>query len=55
MRAQVPGLPVVYLSGYAAEELDHLDLGAEYAGFLPKPFKARDLLGKVREVLGARR
>ena len=55
IREQVSGLRVVYLSGYAAEELDRLDVGAEHAGFLAKPFKARELLEKVREVLGANR
>ena len=52
MRARLPDLRVVYISGYAAEELDHLDVSAQHVGYLPKPFKTRALLGKVREALG---
>ena len=51
----VSGLRVVYLSGYAAEELDHLDVGTDRAGFLAKPFKARELLENVRQALDAKR
>ena len=55
IRELVSGIRVVYPSGYAAEELDHPDVGAERAGFLPEPFKARELLEKVRELLSTSR
>ena len=46
-----PGVPVLFCSSYSADILESeymLQVGAE---LLPKPFRAADLLAKVREVL----
>jgi two-component system cell cycle sensor histidine kinase/response regulator CckA len=51
MREQVPGLPILFISGYTAQSFatghDHF----EGCRFLPKPFSASDLAAKVRELL----
>jgi PAS domain S-box-containing protein len=51
LRRRQPGLPVLYVSGYAADAFaDGSALDAR-SGFLSKPFSAPALLGQVREVL----
>jgi PAS domain S-box-containing protein len=53
MTKERPGLKVLYTSGYAADVIalqGSLEPGMAY---LPKPFGAAQLAGKVREVLGA--
>jgi len=50
-----PGLPVLYMSGYVGDALDHL--GVEDAASRPllqKPFTADGLLRRVRETLDQR-
>jgi len=47
----IPGLKVLYTSGYAEEEIDHhgvLEEGIQYIG---KPYSMTDLARKIREVL----
>ncbi|HET6437059.1 MAG TPA: ATP-binding protein [Anaeromyxobacter sp.] len=48
MRRFVPGLPVLFVSGYPA---DALDGNADGDGFLPKPFTADLLLARIRSML----
>jgi PAS domain S-box-containing protein len=43
-----PGLPVLYVSGHAADILDHLEAGES---FLPKPFPTEELGLKIRAIL----
>jgi PAS domain S-box-containing protein len=51
LRARQPGIRVLYLSGYTADQLQaQADLGRE-ATLLAKPFASDGLLRKVREVL----
>jgi CheY-like chemotaxis protein len=51
IHATLPGLPVLYVSGYSKDALSL----AESAHVLPKPFSRLELAAKVREVLGAAR
>jgi len=54
MRRRYPDLKVLYVSGYAKDALMQrggLEPGIE---FLPKPFTAEGLLGRVRSILDAR-
>ena len=54
IRKLVPGLPVLFMSGYAEEQLrDQIDI--EDAHFLPKPFSVQQISDKVGAVLGAGR
>jgi DNA-binding response OmpR family regulator len=47
------GLKVLFLSGYSENEMKtYFENGAEIS-FLPKPFRPRDLLAKIREVLNS--
>jgi PAS domain S-box-containing protein len=46
-----PGIPVLYVSGYAGDAVLRQELGEPGTPFLPKPFTAADLARKVREVL----
>jgi PAS domain S-box-containing protein len=52
LRARDPGIRLLYVSGYTADQLRsaQTDLGAD-ATLLPKPFTSDGLLRKVREVL----
>jgi two-component system, cell cycle sensor histidine kinase and response regulator CckA len=51
LRARDPGVRLLYVSGYTADQLrSQTDLG-EDATLLPKPFTSDGLLRKVREVL----
>ena len=52
LRAQVPGLPALLMSGYPGDAI--VRPGPESGTtFLAKPFSRAVLLGKVREALGA--
>lgn len=44
-----PGIRVLYMSGYADDELQELDRDA---GFLQKPFTPQELTAKIAELLG---
>jgi CheY-like chemotaxis protein len=51
LRARDPGIRLLYVSGYTADQLrSQTDLGAD-ATLLPKPFTSDGLLRKVRELL----
>jgi two-component system cell cycle sensor histidine kinase/response regulator CckA len=53
IRNRVPGLPVLFMSGYAEEQLrEQIDI--ENMHFIPKPFSVQQIADKVAEVLGAR-
>ena len=54
IRAIVPDLPVLFMSGYAEEQLrKEIDIANMH--FLPKPFSVQQISDKVAEVLGAAR
>ncbi|HTN15322.1 MAG TPA: response regulator, partial [Sphingomonadaceae bacterium] len=54
LRKIAPHLPVLFMSGYAEEQLrNEIDLEDMY--FLPKPFSVQQIAGKVAEVLSAPR
>jgi two-component system, cell cycle sensor histidine kinase and response regulator CckA len=46
-----PGMPVIFMSGYAEEAFRRNDEKAEDLHFLPKPFGLKQLAAKVKEVL----
>jgi DNA-binding response OmpR family regulator len=53
LRRRHPGLPVIFMSGYARDIVAHdgrLDEGVE---FLQKPFSPEELLARVRASLDA--
>ncbi len=52
LRADRPGLPAVFMTGYVPDEDAH---GVEPSAWLTKPFVAAELLRTVREALIARR
>ncbi|MBD3730273.1 MAG: response regulator [Sphingomonadales bacterium] len=52
IRRAKPDLPVLFMSGYAEEQLrSEIDIEAMY--FIPKPFSVQQIGAKVGEVLGA--
>ncbi len=54
IRKLVPGLPVLFMSGYAEEQLrEQIDI--EDAHFLPKPFSVQQISDKVGAVLGSKK
>lgn len=53
-RARLPGLRVLYMSGYIGEVLASQGLLEEGVNLLPKPFQARDLIAYVRRVVDER-
>jgi len=54
IRELVPGLPVLFMSGYAEEQLRReLDIDAMY--FIAKPFSVQQIAAKVGEVMRAQR
>jgi len=50
LRAMIPGLPVLYMSGYTGDQLSEHGVSEDHA-FIPKPFTSEELGRKVREVL----
>lgn len=53
LRAQRPDLPVIFISGYTADDVIRRGVGNSRMHFLQKPFTPRDLTGLVRQVLDA--
>ncbi len=51
LRQQLPGIRVLYMSGYAASTIDEQDVIEPGTAFLRKPFTLADMLRKVRDVL----
>jgi two-component system cell cycle sensor histidine kinase/response regulator CckA len=51
IRKLSPGLPVLFMSGYAEEQL-RKQIDIENVEFLPKPFSVQQISDKVAEVLG---
>ncbi|HWM10132.1 MAG TPA: response regulator [Solirubrobacteraceae bacterium] len=51
LRPERPDMAVLYVSGYTGDAMIHRGLLEPDARFLTKPFKARELLGVVREIL----
>ena len=49
-----PAMKVLFISGYAHDSLDENWVTDWQTNFLPKPFSASELLGRVRRLLGAR-
>ena len=54
LRGRYPGIKVVYTSGYTTDAIDQGVLDPQVA-FIAKPFKARELTSKIREVLDAKK
>jgi two-component system cell cycle sensor histidine kinase/response regulator CckA len=54
MRRIVPGMPVLFMSGYAEEQLRH-EIDITNVDFLPKPFSVQQISDKVGAVLAARK
>ena len=52
IRELVPGMPVLFMSGYAEEQLRR-EIDIEDMHFIPKPFSVQQITDKVAEVLGA--
>ena len=52
MRRLRPGARVILSSGYNEHEATHRFAGKGLAGFIQKPYRARDLVEKVAELLG---
>ena len=52
LRQIAPGLPVLFMSGYAEEQLRR-EIDIENMYFIPKPFSVQQISGKVAEVLAA--
>ena len=54
LRERFPGLPIVFMSGYATELLAKQGLRPDSGGFVAKPFSTDALRTAVREALDAR-
>ncbi len=46
-----PAIPILFMSGYTADEIGHDDLECFESGFLQKPFSPVTLASKIRETL----
>lgn len=51
LTAELPGLPVLFTSGYTADAMDRHGLSGEEVAFLRKPYSIAEFLAKVREAL----
>jgi two-component system cell cycle sensor histidine kinase/response regulator CckA len=51
LRAARPALKAIFISGYPENTVTRYGLTAGQMSYLPKPFSAESLLGKVRQVL----
>jgi two-component system cell cycle sensor histidine kinase/response regulator CckA len=54
IRKLAPGLPVLFMSGYAEEQLRR-EIDFEGIHFIPKPFSVQQIAAKVGQVLGGQR
>ena len=54
LRGRIPGLRVLYMSGYTDDILDASALAIPATAFLQKPFQNAEVVAKVRELLDAR-
>jgi two-component system cell cycle sensor histidine kinase/response regulator CckA len=54
IRKLAPTLPVLFMSGYAEEQLRR-EIDIEGMHFIPKPFSVQQIAAKVGQVLGAHR
>jgi PAS domain S-box-containing protein len=54
LKAINSGIPVLLISGFSETEMLRRFKGQELAGFLQKPFKAHDLLEKLKPILATR-
>ena len=54
IRKLAPGLPVLFMSGYAEEQLRN-EIDMEGMHFIAKPFSVQQIAAKVGQVLGAAR
>jgi DNA-binding NtrC family response regulator len=54
MAARIPGIRVLYMSGYTGEVITHKGILDEGVEFIQKPFTVSGLAGKVREALGSK-
>ena len=53
IRKRRPGLPILYISGYAENAMFHQRQVAEGLQILSKPFTGQALLSRIRKILGA--
>jgi two-component system cell cycle sensor histidine kinase/response regulator CckA len=51
LRTVRPALKAIFISGYPGNTVTRYGLAAGQMSYLPKPFSAESLLGKVRQVL----
>jgi PAS domain S-box-containing protein len=51
LRAERPGMKVLFVSGYTNDEIVRRGVSQKDAAFIQKPFTAEELMRKVREVL----
>jgi nitrogen-specific signal transduction histidine kinase/CheY-like chemotaxis protein len=54
LRGQRPGIPVLYISGWADNAIMQLDVLPPNTAFLPKPFSVEELILKVRALMAGR-
>jgi CheY-like chemotaxis protein len=54
LRAQRPGLPVLFISGYSPTLLEGLRVERRGTAYLPKPFTPKQLLSEIDALLGHR-
>jgi two-component system, cell cycle sensor histidine kinase and response regulator CckA len=51
LKGSLPGVPQLFMSGYAAHVLDDQLASGKHIGFLQKPFSATELTNMVRELI----
>jgi len=51
LKGRAPGLPVLYFSGFTDDTILRQEGSGVEVAFLPKPFTAQDLVGKVRSLI----
>ncbi len=54
LRERAPGLPVIFMSGYTADEVERRGLMQDTTRFLQKPFERKALVALVQDLLAAR-